>query len=360
MKDTAHYFAASNTESGFVSYFDENLRSPRADRCYIIKGGPGTGKSRLMRELGNTAEGMGGAVEYFFCSSDPDSLDGIFVTLPDGNTVSVLDGTAPHGEDIRIPGAVDEIIDLGAFWRSGELLAKSEEITLLGKRKSAAYFRAYRSLCAAGALRRAADSIAESCTDIDGIRRAAVKAVADLSDVSAVPEVIRTPLEAISMKGYAVFDSFREGAKKVFTLTDGRGIGISHLFTSACLEAAKNRGGVCRVSPDPLCSDRVNGIRIGMNSVVCRRLPDSNRSAGESDGMDVSEFFDRDAFRGLREEYSGLRKLQEAAMTTAYEALADAARSHFALEKIYGAAMNFDEKEKFCASLPEKIFYSGR
>lgn len=356
MKETARYFVASNTESGFVSYFDENLRAPRADRCYIIKGGPGTGKSRLMRELGSAAESMGGSAEYFFCSSDPDSLDGIFVTLPDGSTVSVLDGTAPHGEDTRIPGAVDEIIDLGAFWRSDELKARSEEINLLGGRKSAAYFRAYRSLCAAGAFRRAADSIAESCTDLDGIRRAAVKAAADLSDVSAVSEIIRTPLEAISMKGYAVFDSFREGAKKVFTVTDGRGIGVSHLFTSACLEAAKNRGGVCRVSPDPLCPDRVTGIRIGMNAVVCRRLPDGNRTGKGSDGLDVSEFFDRDAFRGLREEYANLRKLQEAAMTAAYEALADAARSHFALEKIYGTAMDFDEKEKFCASLPERIF----
>ena len=71
------FFAASNTEAGFVSYFAENFRR-RADRCYIIKGGPGTGKSRLMREMGEAWEnaGLNGACFDEIIEAENASLEG--------------------------------------------------------------------------------------------------------------------------------------------------------------------------------------------------------------------------------------------------------------------------------------------
>ncbi|MCQ2353672.1 MAG: hypothetical protein MJ102_01060 [Clostridia bacterium] len=346
------YFAASNCESGFVSYFNENLRGTRAQRCYIIKGGPGTGKSRLLGELADAAEQNGSSVEMYYCSSDPDSLDGIFVTLPFGGTVSVLDGTAPHSEDMKTPGSVDNIIDLGTFWDSAVLTERADDITKLNIKKAEAYSRGYRCLAAAGALRRAADSIVETCTDIEAVKNAAARVAAEFADVSVAPFAIRSPLEAISMRGHAEFDTFREGADKVFTVSDGRGLGTSYLFLGAVADAVRNRGGVCRISPDALCPDRIGALRIGKNAVVTRQLP----IRGESDGVDMSEFFDRQIFRDLREEFSALRRLETSSMTAAYDALADAARGHFALEKIYSSAMNFKAKEEFCAGLCHDIF----
>ena len=43
------YFAAVNSSRGFISFFD-NIFAGR-DRLYIIKGGPGTGKSTLCERL---------------------------------------------------------------------------------------------------------------------------------------------------------------------------------------------------------------------------------------------------------------------------------------------------------------------
>ena len=129
------YFAASNTSKGFASYFDENFRE-RADRRYIIKGGPGTGKSRLMREMADAFLQAGGEVEHYYCSSDPSSLDGIFIGF--GNyTVAVMDGTAPHAEDISSPGTVDNLIDLGRFWNASELRLRKKEIEELTAKKAA-------------------------------------------------------------------------------------------------------------------------------------------------------------------------------------------------------------------------------
>ena len=104
------YFAASNSELGFVSYFDENFRCDRCNERYIIKGGPGTGKSRLLCDIGAEGDRMGGDVEYYYCSSDPTSLDGVVIRLGE-RCISVIDGTAPHSHDVILPGAVDNIID---------------------------------------------------------------------------------------------------------------------------------------------------------------------------------------------------------------------------------------------------------
>ena len=52
-------FLGANTPEGFISLFDE-LYDPAEDwRAYIIKGGPGTGKSRLMRRVADELEQAG-------------------------------------------------------------------------------------------------------------------------------------------------------------------------------------------------------------------------------------------------------------------------------------------------------------
>ena len=69
------FFASSNSSEGFKSYYPEVFA--RANRLYVIKGGPGTGKSSLMRRAAAAAEKKGFATEHYFCSSDPSSLDGV-------------------------------------------------------------------------------------------------------------------------------------------------------------------------------------------------------------------------------------------------------------------------------------------
>ena len=44
------YFAGGNTARGFCSLFDSSLEG--LNRIFILKGGPGTGKSSLMKDVG--------------------------------------------------------------------------------------------------------------------------------------------------------------------------------------------------------------------------------------------------------------------------------------------------------------------
>ena len=75
---TKKYFIGANTSRGFINYGDEIFEDLR--KLYVIKGGPGTGKSTFMKRFASKAEEKGYNVEYYYCSSDPSSLDGVVVT----------------------------------------------------------------------------------------------------------------------------------------------------------------------------------------------------------------------------------------------------------------------------------------
>jgi ABC-type lipoprotein export system ATPase subunit len=87
-----HIFPGGNTSQGFYSFFDSVLHN--MDRIFIIKGGPGTGKSTLIRLVGMAMVDRGHDIEYLHCASDNDSLDGVVMT---DLKVAIVDGTAPHG-----------------------------------------------------------------------------------------------------------------------------------------------------------------------------------------------------------------------------------------------------------------------
>ena len=98
------YFLGANSPAGFYSLYDQLIDPAEADAVFILKGGPGCGKSTLMKRVAAAAEERGLQVEYIRCSGDPDSLDGVVIPqlnsldailLPEKKT-AIVDGTAPH------------------------------------------------------------------------------------------------------------------------------------------------------------------------------------------------------------------------------------------------------------------------
>ena len=143
------YFAASNSSGGFVNYYPQLFS--RAEHTYIIKGGPGTGKSSFMKKIALNRESAGDKVEYYYCSSDHTSLDGILIFGKE-ETWGIIDGTPPHAKEPELPGIKDEIINLGEFWSRERLLSQKNEIISLTGKKSSSYHRAYDYLRCCGNL----------------------------------------------------------------------------------------------------------------------------------------------------------------------------------------------------------------
>lgn len=141
-------FLASNTTNGFIEYFTKFMTN---HRTIILKGGPGTGKSTLMKKLAAEAEKTGEDVLLFYCSSDPESLDGVF--FPSRNFV-VLDGTSPHALDASLPAINESIVNLLSAVRTDALLPFEDEIRQLLKQKKQHFAAAYASLKASSELNK--------------------------------------------------------------------------------------------------------------------------------------------------------------------------------------------------------------
>lgn len=128
-KQNIRFLLGSNTKRGFVPLFEELRDSENAKRLFIIKGGPGSGKSSLMKKIIMALEEKKHHIEYIHCSSDPGSLDAF---IDYDSKIAMIDGTAPHIMDPKYPGAYDVIINMADCWDDRSLIShKSEVISLI-------------------------------------------------------------------------------------------------------------------------------------------------------------------------------------------------------------------------------------
>ena len=194
------YFLGGNTVRGFVSFYSGFCRGPE-DFLWVIKGGPGCGKSSFMKTIGRAAEEKGLDVEYVLCSGDPESVDGVY--FPDLHT-GYADGTAPHVLEAVTPGAAGLYLDLGRFYDRLALQPERRTIEQLQRRYQSLYREAYAKLAAlAPAARRLPDA--------DGAQRRFLRAVTcrglfqSAPPTGAVQLVSAAELEALRARPGAVW-----------------------------------------------------------------------------------------------------------------------------------------------------------
>ena len=103
------YFLGTNTATGYRSTAATLYEPTDGWRVYLLKSGPGTGKSSFLKQVYDRAVKEGETAEVFFCSGDPRSLDG--VRLPE-RRVCVLDATDPHAIEPLYWGGCEQVIPL--------------------------------------------------------------------------------------------------------------------------------------------------------------------------------------------------------------------------------------------------------
>ena len=350
-----HYFAASNSSEGFKSYYHEVF--DRAERLYVIKGGPGTGKSSLMKRVTAEGEREGFEVEYYYCSSDPSSLDGILMSTNDG-IIGMVDGTAPHVWEPTYSGAKDEIVNLGEFWDSRALREQKNEIFSLSNKKSAAFKRAYAYLRSCGNLRAVTDSLVRKATDFDKLQSAAERLARSLNLEDGVFQKTPALISAVSMQGKVRLDTIEKNAVKTWRI--GEFYGVGQWFLDALIGSLHKYKCNARISYDCIEPRYCDGVllekeQIGFILGKENEIGDG-RCGNDERFINPKRFVRTDRMREIRGELRYASRLYSDCLDGALHALGEAKVYHFLLEDIYGHTMDFSALTDYSRHLIKKIF----
>lgn len=339
------YFAASNSCRGFVNYYPACFGAENGvEKLYIIKGGPGTGKSRFMRDVADYATARGADVTYYYCSSDANSLDGVILAVGNHRT-ALVDGTAPHVCEPTIPGVREELVNLGTFWNSDKLGEHAREIRRFVQEKSAAYTRAYRYLAACGEMQAVADERMDVCVMQDKIEALGERLLRDQPTGQKLKE-IPALRRAVGMTGESFFDTFEHEAKRLVVLSDY--YGTASRLTAVLRARSRVRRLRVLVSYDPVFPDKIDGL-FYPDTGLCVTVEKGEPPVEPARVISMRLYVDANALRAVRADVREASRLSDQLCAGALRELARAANSHFALERIYSATMDFSAKEAYTA-----------
>lgn len=133
-----NYFAEGNTAKGFCSFYESNLLG--LEKIFILKGGPGIGKSSLMKNIAREWREKGYDIEILHCSRDNDSIDGIII--PELK-VAVVNGNEPHAIEAKLPGIIEMYIDMGEALDAQLLKDQKKTMEELKEKQEETYKLAY-------------------------------------------------------------------------------------------------------------------------------------------------------------------------------------------------------------------------
>ena len=335
------YFLGANAPSGFYSLYDHLLSPETANAIYILKGGPGCGKSTLMRQVAAQACQAGETVEYILCSGDPDSLDAVL--LPRLN-VALVDGTAPHVVEPKYPGVVEQYVNLGVCYDQAALQGVRTEIQTCMVGYKEHYQRAYRCL----------DAAAEILEDVRAMlitqeleeklaKRARGILSRELKRKTDRPAgaVKQRFLGAVSHKGVlTLYDTVAAQCTRVYELSDR--YGLAHLLLSHLLSGAVLRGYDVVACPDPMAPDHLAHLLVPeaglafVSSAPARPCPGKSCRRLRLDSM-----ADGELLRRCRPRLRFSLKVSGALVEEAVNSLAQAKAMHDGLEELYHPYVDF-------------------
>ena len=326
---TIHYFAGGNTAQGFHSCFEALLPLSQRKRMFYLKGGPGVGKSTLMKRFAAAAEEKGIRTESFHCSSDPESLDG--AAFPELG-IGIMDGTAPHICDPAVPGARDTLIALGDYLDEEALRPHARDIAQVQEAISARFARCYRYLAAAAQVLKAAPAPQE---DERKTEQLADTWAHSLPLRGGTGSIRRLFASAFTPKGLVTVTDFSL-MERCATVDCPFGSHVSGLMHAIARRAAGRGLDVIELA-DPLLPNRTAHVLVPAHGVAfC-----TGRRTAESGGewIDCQQVFDRQAQDNPEQSFD--RNAYELLCQRAVEQLMQAKALHDDLESYYVKHMDF-------------------
>lgn len=342
---TTDFFLGATTPAGFKGYF-EALRKEPGIRMYLIKSGPGCGKSTLMKRLAQQAEAVGEPIERVHCASDPDSLDGVIFL---NKKAAIVDATAPHVVEPDAPGADEVVVSLYHTIDAEAIHPHCDEVKELFRKNAVLRSRASRYVASAGSLlldsRRA-----EACSaNFEKVRRYVKRLCARvLPRTDGTPSEELRLLSAITPKGIVFYKNTVETlADRTVVFHDDYGA-VSRLLLELIRAEALARGYhiitcPCAMHPE----DKIDHIIIP--SLRLAFLTDNRWHPVQVPGVQAvrcTRFVDRENLSGYRARLRFNERAATELLEQAVALMAQAKSCHDELETYYRAAVDFTQVEQ--------------
>lgn len=354
---TSHFFLGANSPRGFASLYNQFIDPAAGTFLWIIKGGPGCGKSTFMKQIAAAAREHGYFVEEIHCSGDPDSLDGIRIPALHS---AYVDGTAPHALDAIYPAAASSYLDLGAFYDVDALRCHLPEITEINRRYKALYDRAYALISAANACDAAAypglyaPSVLQAVT-----QRAERTAARILPAARTVPAAIQHRFySAFTCQGWVRMEETLSGLCSQIFAVENR-FGLAPHFLQTLADAVAARGLPAIFCHDPMHPDQLEALLLPDldTAFLALRSPDSFTGAIRRH-IRLDRLIAPASLQTLRSELRHAEKLQTQLFGDAHQILQQAKALHDTLETIYNPHVDFDAVRSLAAQHSDKLLRS--
>lgn len=358
-----HFFAGGNTSEGFYSLFNYIIDVNNANKIIYLKGGPGTGKSSLMKSIGDFFVEKGYTLEFYHCSSDSDSLDGIKIKELN---VAMVDGTAPHMIDPKIPGAVDEILNLGNLLNNTMLKENKKEIINISNKISETFKRTYRYLKAAKCIHD--DWSVLNCTAKDHkklfkLEEELKNNIFTLNNINnskinistSSPEETHLFLTAFTPEGIISFiDSIYCCTKNIYVLNGGPGTGKTILLKNIGKAALQN-GLSVEYYHNSLIPSKIEHLVIPELNLAILTSNEINKQFLDGQQIYMDNLLNLSILNSNRDKIAEDKELFYNIIDKALNILSSEKSLHDELEKYYVDSMDFSNISTIKEELIEKF-----
>ena len=350
MAKTERYFLSANGYAGFVSYFDRIEKE--VGKLYVIKGGPGCGKSGFMKKIGGICADNGLDIEYIHCTGDPESVDCLIIPKLG---CAFADGTYPHVIEPPMAGCGGHYVNLSEFCKFKDCPELSTELMHLETERKRCMRRAMSLTAAAG-------KVCEGVFDRLHTEKAIKGAEKRASGISGREfkkqdrkgtEKVRF-LSAFTYKGLITMEeTVQNQCGRLYLIDDDLGLGEYMLKVIA--EKAADCGYDTVICLSPLEPSKPEAILVPgvFAAFICGEATEKFEEPYRHIRLDAS--VDRDLLAEEKKRIKNAVKLKKNALAEAADCLKDAKHLHDRIEQIYNPYIDFDGVYALAEEYAQKI-----
>lgn len=356
MQEQVRFFLGANSPRGFVSLFNQLEHGAEGWRMFVMKGGPGSGKSTLMKKVAARLMEQGHRVELIPCASDPDSLDAV---IDHDGKLAMADGTAPHVIEAKFPGAYETILFTGSAWDEARLQRRRPQIMELAGIIGRLHGRATAALAGAGALLENNRALAATAVDREAVARLGRSLSSGWPAKEGCGKEDLRLLSAVSV-GHVAFHAatLKALVPVVYEIDDAWGA-AAHALLSDLRARAQEHGLDVIACPCSLVNpgkwEHLILPEAGVAFTTANRFHRGQWAAGEVIPLEGGELM---RSRKLTRELNDMQEQQALAGQLVLQAALSVERAkdlHDDLEAEYVAAMDFEKLDALCQQVLDQV-----